>query len=456
MGLFGNRNKVTKGSIADVISCPKRDYLVWKWAPNGETSDNLRADSIRYGSMLTVEPGETAVFFYNQKDGRAVEYIKGPVRNMPIETSNLPVLSTIIGSAYGGGSPFSASVYFINTSAANEFPFFIGNCEVVDKDSALSVPANVKGSVVFAIDDCEHFFNIHRFKDMDMADLQSVVKNTVISALRPIVETAPENLGVDIFKLQSRSTAICDMANSLLERRLYDLAGVKFRSLNIESIALDKTHENYERLQSYNEEIANIKQKQLEVQRRQIEDMYNINIQNIDESLQIQRDTTRLAGQGANLAAHQINVQGDVAYRAAESLGELGANGGAVIGGGNDNNGGINMAGLMAGMMVGGAVGTNMGNMMNNMTANISGQVNTPPPPPPTAVPQYHVVLNGQQMGPYPIAQLQGLVATGQLTRNTYVWKAGMNAWDIAGNVVELAQLFNSTPPPMPPMPPTL
>ena len=50
------------------------------------------------------------------------------------------------------------------------------------------------------------------------------------------------------------------------------------------------------------------------------------------------------------------------------------------------------------------------------------------------------------------IAVILQMVQNGQLTQNTHVWKQGMGAWELAGNVQELSSLFASVPPP-PPMP---
>jgi hypothetical protein len=38
------------------------------------------------------------------------------------------------------------------------------------------------------------------------------------------------------------------------------------------------------------------------------------------------------------------------------------------------------------------------------------------------------------------------------LTKESHVWKEGMAAWDLAGNVTEVSGLFGATPPPLPPM----
>ena len=65
----------------------------------------------------------------------------------------------------------------------------------------------------------------------------------------------------------------------------------------------------------------------------------------------------------------------------------------------------------------------------------------------------YMLAINGQQAGPFGWAQLQQLVQQGQLTQQTYVWTQGMANWTPAGQVVELAPLFQNCAPQMPGMP---
>jgi len=61
------------------------------------------------------------------------------------------------------------------------------------------------------------------------------------------------------------------------------------------------------------------------------------------------------------------------------------------------------------------------------------------------------VANNGQQSGPYTIPQIQQFIASGQITKQTYVWRQGMAQWAFAESVPELSGLFAPTPPPMPP-----
>ncbi|MCG8569983.1 MAG: SPFH domain-containing protein [Spirochaetes bacterium] len=103
--------------------------------------------------------------------------------------------------------------------------------------------------------------------------------------------------------------------------------------------------------------------------------------------------------------------------------------------------GGSNMADMGVGM----AVGNAMGNMFTQQQQ--SGP--TPPPVPPQL--QFHVVVNGQQAGPYDLNTLKQMAGNGQLTKETLVRREGMANWDQAQNVNEVKGLFGSAPPPIPP-----
>lgn len=97
--------------------------MVWKWHPAGQNINSTsREISIRWGSSLRVKDGEVAVFVYKQKDGTLKDFIEGPF-DATLKTANFPVLSGILGAAYGGDSPFQAEVYFINLAGNVQIKF---------------------------------------------------------------------------------------------------------------------------------------------------------------------------------------------------------------------------------------------------------------------------------------------------------------------------------------------
>lgn len=72
-------------------------------------------------------------------------------------------------------------------------------------------------------------------------------------------------------------------------------------------------------------------------------------------------------------------------------------------------------------------------------------------PPPPPAAPSFHVSVGGQTSGPFTMDQLKAKAATGELTRETHVWREGMDGWKTAGEVDAMRSVFGAVPPPPPP-----
>ena len=170
MGLFGKGNG---GGLMNVIRCDKKDYLVWKWRPLGQdVNTTSRENAIRYGSSLRVKDGEVAVFVYRQKDGVMQDFIVGPYDDT-IKTANFPVLSSIVGMAFGGESPFQAEVYFINLQGANQVRFAVPYFDVADpRLPDYPVPVAVRGTMTFALEDYRGFIKLNRLADFSLDEFK--------------------------------------------------------------------------------------------------------------------------------------------------------------------------------------------------------------------------------------------------------------------------------------------
>ncbi len=108
------------------------------------------------------------------------------------------------------------------------------------------------------------------------------------------------------------------------------------------------------------------------------------------------------------------------------------------------------------GGMAAGGMGLGMGMAMAGQMGAATGQTQPPagqaPPPPPAG---YFFYVNGQQMGPFGMSQIQQMVAEGRFTGQTMVWKQGMAGWTALQTVPELAGLLKAGGAPPPPPPPT-
>lgn len=452
MGLFGSKKE---GGILDVIRCDESDYLIWKWSPAGVPSRKMNA--IRYGSRLRVKEGEVAVFVYDGQGG--MDFIEG-FKDEVLKTANFPVLTSIVGSAFGGASPFQAEVFFINRAGTIRLPFFVDNVTLTEQwQQRLMVPATVKGSITFRISDYKAFISKYQMAGYSMDDLSQQIREMVVRYVKSAVTNAPFQLGIPVVQIERGIDAISDTVLAKLREPLAEDFAVEIRRFDISGIALDEESAGYKALMSQGMAQASIMEKQFtatgDAAHLNIMDQQAIGAENLQESLRINREETqrrqRLSTEEEHLAAHRIDVQGEVARTAAESLGEMGGGG---FGGGD----GLNPGAMMAGMMMGGAVGGGMANMMGGMMQGVAQPTVPPPAPsapvppcvPPTPAVQYFTAVDGVQSGPFTAQRLQEMIAAGRLARATYVWKQGMAAWDRAENLPELAAAFGCVPPPPP------
>ena len=445
MGLFGNKSE---GGMMDVIRCDEQEYLVWKWRPSGEANTTKKENSIRFGSSLRVKDGEMAVFVYQEKDGSMQDYIVGPY-DQTIKTANFPILTNIVGAAFGGASPFQAEIYFINLSGNIQVKFGIPYFDVFDpRFLDFAVPMAARGTITFNLTDYKSFIKLNRLINFELDDFNKQIKDAVTKYVKAVITNIPSEVGMPVLQMERKILEINDLIAAKLKERLETDFGVNMKGFDLASIDVDKESEGYAELRKVTaEQTTKTTVAQTDVSIKNMEDMQSINAGNMEETLRIQRDEAqraqKLQTETNFMGAHALNQQTDVLKTGAESLGQMGNMGG---GGG----GGMNPAGMMTGMMMGGAMGNQMAGMMNNMGQNMNQQQNTPPPPPTIA---YSVSVNGQTAGPFDLQQLQQMVSNGQLQQNTHVWKQGMGAWETAGNVQELSSLFAAAPPPPPPMP---
>ncbi len=441
MGLFGSKSE---GGMMDVIRCDEQEYLVWKWRPSGAANSTNKENAIRYGSSLRVKDGELAVFVYKQKDGAMQDYIVGPY-DQTIKTANFPVLSSIVGAAFGGASPFQAEIYFINLAGNVPIKFGVPYFNITDSRLPdFPVPMSVRGQIIFNITDYKLFIKNTRLINFELDDFKNLIKSAVTSSVKTGVMGINRTNPLNLVQIEEN----LDFINETLKAKLKDVFsedfGVNLKRFDIDSLELDQESEGFKKLLKVTrEQQEKTIVAQTDVNIKNLNDMQNINAVNMEETLRIQREEAqraqKLQTETNFIGAHGLNQQTDVLKTAAANLGNMGA-----IGGG----GGMNPAGVMTGMMMGGAMGTQMAGMMNNMGQQIQNQQNVPPPPPQI---QYNVAVNGQTMGPFNMQQLQQMVQSGQLTTTTHVWKQGMAGWEAAGSVNELSSLFGSMPPPPPP-----
>ena len=435
MGLFDRNDR--KSGFMDEIRCDEPSYLIWKWHPAGiQLGKGSRENAIRWGSSLRVKDGEVAVFVYSQYDGTAQEYIKGPC-DLILNTKNLPILASLVGLAYDGGTPFQAEVYFINLAQIVQVKFGVPFFDIYDpRFDDFGVPVAVRGTVSFHIADYKEFIRFHRLNNFRLDDFQQQIRDAVSRYVKDIVANAPASNNIPVIQIETKIAQINDVVEYDISERLKENFGVLVSGVDIGAIEIDKNSEGYHQLMAVTKNVAATR--------------IEAETQDYLERLRIQREESQYAmhkqTQTANIGAFQIEKQADIGIAGAQALGQMGANGAGDVnlGSGGD---GFNMAAMMASMAVGGTVGQNLAGAMNNMMGGINQQTTPGVVPPPIPAVAYHVAINGKAVGPFDMTSLAQMAANGQLSEDSLVWRNGMAQWEKVTAVDELKELFDTMPP---------
>lgn len=447
-------DKTKRGvGMMDEIRCDEPSYLIWKWHPSGtELGESNRENAIRFGSSLRVKDGEVAVFVYNQKNGIMQDFIVGPF-DQTIKTDNLPVLASIVGLAYKGGTPFQAEVYFINLAQIIQVKFAVPFFDVYDPRFVdFGVPVAVRGTISFSIKNYREFIKLHRLNNFNLEDFSHQICDAVNRYIKNIVTNAPTNYRIPVIQLETRTQQINDAVEHDIKERLETTFGVMLSAVDVGAIEIDKTSDGYKQLMRVTKNIVSATaEAEAAAHIKNISDKQQIEIKNYEETLRVQREEGQYAQhkatQSTNIGAFQIEKQAEVGVAGANALGQMGENGAGNINLGDGGLSGFNPAAMMASMAVGGVVGNNIAGAVNNIIGGINQPIQSNVAPPPIPTSSYYIAVNGKPTGPFNIPTLMQMATSGQFTANDLVWKNGMEEWQKAAIVDELKSLFNTIPP---------
>lgn len=362
-----------------------------------------------------------------------------------------------------------------NLSKGSQLNFAIPYFDVFDpRLQDYGVPVSVHGAVVYAIEDMDLFHSVNRNEGYSDETFKNKLRGQLTKFIKSVVSNAPSDAQIPVVQIERKIFEISELIQQRVTPQVEKLFGITIRSLDITNINVDKESRGYRELKAltadlekermmaqHNAQISNFnlnndlqqdmlkKQSELNLDamgRKQEldlggqEELQRMNLENQRETMRIQREemqrASRLQTEQTFMGAHQANLNAGVLNNATDN--GINAFRQQAMGGGMNNMGQMGGAPQMPGQK--GMGGTPQ---MPGMGA---------------AVPQvqYYIGINGQQYGPCDWNKLQQLVQQGQLTQQSYVWKNGMAQWEFAGNVAELAPLFQGTAPQMPGMPPTM
>jgi membrane protease subunit (stomatin/prohibitin family) len=305
-----------------------------------------------------------------------------------LTTQNLPILATLKGWKYGFESPFKAEVYFCSTRQFTNLKW--GTPGPVTMRDPEFGPVRVTAFGLYSIKIKDPGVFIREIVGTDGTFTTEQIEDNLRGKIGTRIKEVMPDAGIPIIDLESKVVQLGETLKARIVPAMEAL-GLELAEVQVQDVGLPE-----------------------EVERA------------IDKA-------------GAMRAIG--NMQMYTQYETANSINDAANNPGGLAAAGVGVGMGFGMGGQVAGAM-GGA-------MLAGQAQPQPGIGGTPPPLPPQL--QLFVAVNGQQTGPFDLAVLQQMAQSGQLTRESLVWKQGLAAWTAAGQLSELSGVFGAVPPPVPP-----
>lgn len=402
MGIF-NKNR-TDGRTADGTDNSRKgvidrikydgpaDELIWKFP----------YDNLSIGTQLIVNESQEAIFY---KGGKALDSF-GPGTHS-ISTANIPLLQKLVNLPFGGRSPFTAEVWYINKTVKRNLKWGTKTpMNLRDPLFGFIIPVRAYGEYGIKIEDSRNFMTqiIGTLHTADRDTIQQYFTSLIVTKVTDTISKYIVQHKVSVVDIPAQ---IDDISNNCKARisEEFEKYGILITNFYAESINYPEDHPQVEQI---NQAQANKLQRDIEGFTYQQERSFDV----MDSAAQNEGNSGNLMGAGMGLGM------------------------------------GVGIGGTMGSQM--GSIGSQLNTSENQ--AQEQQKSGSPPPPPGSSI---YVLINNKQEGPFNLDHIKSLIQNGQITKETLVWKEGMAQWEEAAKMTELDQLFNSPTPPPPPPPPT-
>jgi membrane protease subunit (stomatin/prohibitin family) len=371
-----------KGEFVDIIEWTdaSTDTMVYRFERHG--------NEIKYGAKLTVRESQVAVFV---DEGQFADvFVPGMYT---LETSNMPILSTLKGWKHGFNSPFKSEVYFVNTKRFNDQKWGTKNPIMMRDADFGMVRVRAFGTYALRIKDAKVFMQevVGTNWQFTTEEITNQVRNYIVSGFAEAIAQTQ----MPVLDLYSQYD---DMGEAL----------TKLMAPKIEALGLE---------------------------------LIDLMVENVSVPPEVEQaiDTRSKMGAVGNLDNYMKYQAADAMVKGAENPGGMGGVGAQMA------------AGMMMGQQMGGMM------QPPPATAPVAppppGGAGAAPPPPAQTGPQLHMAVNGQQFGPYSLDQIAEYIKEGRIQPDSMLWMNGMANWQPASTIDGVKEMFGGTPPP-PPAPP--
>ena len=311
-------------AIIDVLKYDgPNNVLAWKWKPK---KDSKRDEELRLGTQLVVNQSQEAIFI---KGGQVLDVFQAGTHTL--STQNLPILSNLIGLAFGRQSPFKAEVYFINKAVAMDTRFGLIPFNMLEPNFRVPIPITSRGSFAIKVADSKTFINqiIGTVPNFEADKLTQFFRGIITENVKTAITKISKEQNLNPLELESIVLEVSAAVKGIISETLSKY-GLYLDVFNIEAIPVVDEDPRVKKI---------------------VEDFHRLMSQDMEERMRLKR-------RAENLEVYKIERTFDTTEKAAEN-----------IGGGIGGEGGI--IGAVVGLGMATPIANTMGNLMTTSTQSI-------------------------------------------------------------------------------------
>ena len=364
-------------ALIDVVKCEIVD---------GEFCHKFPSEDLRIGTQLVVYPSQTAFFV---KGGAICDTFSAGTHT--IKSENIPLLNKIINLPFGGDSPFTAEVWFVNGISKLDMAWGTPHpIQVEDPKYKIIVPVRAHGQYGLKVSNPRIFLEtlIGNMQSFSAEKIDQYYKGRIITSLNTIIAQRIIESQISVLDINTQLLTLSEECGKILNSQLGKY-GVEIIEFSIMSITIPQDDDSVVRLKEAKDLAA------------------------------------RLTITGRDV--YQMQRSFDILEKAAENEGAGGQ-----------------MVAMGAGLGVGVGVGSAMGNIAEGA---INTGLSVPPPIPQEK--KFYLYANGSQYPDLTITKIVEYIKQGAVDANSLVWTQGMPNWVKIAEQPEFAPFFRSTPPPI-------
>lgn len=211
-------------ALIDVIKYEgKRDILAWKYP----------SQDLRLGTQVIVNESQEVVFV---KEGKILDILQ-PGRHT-LSTENIPILSKLINIPFGGDTPFTAEIWYINKTFALDVKWGTPTpMQLQDPKYKVFIPVRAFGQFGFQINDSRKFLTklVGTLNIFEQTEIIKYFRGLLIANVKDTVSTYLIEKQVSILEINAYINEISDNLKEQIKPEM-DEYGINVANFYITSI----------------------------------------------------------------------------------------------------------------------------------------------------------------------------------------------------------------------------